>query len=618
MKSQQKIINNFEKKLLRLDDEEKLLQNEIIKYENLLNETNNKVKIIKIKQESLKAKNSKLKNEKNEFNKQNSEDNLDKLKIKLKSIKNDYKFFQLKNKKTFEILDNYKKTFNFESKQFNNKTPIENINEYNNDYLYKNNNDINNEENLNKIKKLYQENKDKENELAKNLSLYQEAIKKMNNGEKVNIKQIQNNILKIINKNEDKNNDINNKNNKNNKNNQKKRKVDKINNNFKLSVNNPYYTNSEENDSIISNKFNNAQFSQFTYILLKNFEAKKINYEKGKNDIIIPLTNYFDSINKNDKDKNENNNLNNNSDIQEKLNEKFCEIIKNIINCDNQNDINNLKIYFNAIYFEQVINQKNNNNNININLMTEYFLSLFNLIHEYTQKEEKIIKEKLRIKYNNQFTKLINLLKNYKSSENNNKSNKLNDGNNINNILNDYITIQQLKYILDKNTDIILKEKYIEYIVYKMKQYNDNKLSLFDLKISKLDKILKEEIIEKNKNINSDKNKVNEGKLNESTKEISLEEYNNNINSVLVVVKQLMIDENKEFRQLFGDSIVKIENSNNDIIVLESLINELDKRNITLNNLQITCINKKYCINEELHYLDIKKIEEDTNNFKKK
>ena len=250
--------------------------------------------------------------------------------------------------------------------------------------------------------------------------------------------------------------------------------------------------------------------------------------------------------------------------------------------------------------------------------MTEYFLSLFNLIHEYTQKEEKIIKEKLRIKYNNQFTKLINLLKNYKSSENNNNNNKLNNDNNINNTLNDYITIQQLKYILDKNTDIILKEKYIEYIVYKMKQYNDNKLSLFDLKISKLDKILKEEIIEKNKNINSDKNKVNEGKLNQSTKDISLEEYNNNINSVLVVVKQLMIDENKEFRQLFGDSIVKIENSNNDIIVLESLINELDKRNITLNNLQITCINKKYCINEELHYLDIKKIEEDTNNFKKK
>ena len=78
-----------------------------------------------------------------------------------------------------------------------------------------------------------------------------------------------------------------------------------------------------------------------------------------------------------------------------------------------------------------------------------------------------------------------------------------------------------------------------------------------------------------------------------------------------------MIDENKEFRQLFGESIETIENTNNDVVSLESFINELDKRNISLNNVQIFCFNKKYCINEERNFLDILKIEEDINNFKK-
>ena len=247
--------------------------------------------------------------------------------------------------------------------------------------------------------------------------------------------------------------------------------------------------------------------------------------------------------------------------------------------------------------------------------MTDYFLSLFNLIHDYTQKEEKIIKTNLKTKYNTQFTKLINLLKQYISSENNNIG-KLNNENNINNT---YIPIQQMKSILDKNKDIQLKEKYIEFIVYYMKQYNDNKSSLFDLKISKLDEILKAKIIEKDIN-NNDKNenKNKEVKLNESTKEITLEEYNNNINSVLIVIKQFMIDENKEFRQLFGESIEKIKNSNTDIISLESFINELEKRNVTLNDLQLSCIHKKYCISKELNSLDIQKIEEDIKNFKKK
>ena len=37
-----------------------------------------------------------------------------------------------------------------------------------------------------------------------------------------------------------------------------------------------YFTNIGENDPIVNGKFTNEQYGQFTYILFKNFEAKKI------------------------------------------------------------------------------------------------------------------------------------------------------------------------------------------------------------------------------------------------------------------------------------------------------------------------------------------------------
>jgi hypothetical protein len=50
IQTQKNIIYNFEQKYKKLKDEEILLQNEIIKYENILNKTNNRVKVIKLKQ----------------------------------------------------------------------------------------------------------------------------------------------------------------------------------------------------------------------------------------------------------------------------------------------------------------------------------------------------------------------------------------------------------------------------------------------------------------------------------------------------------------------------------------------------------------------------------------
>jgi hypothetical protein len=208
IQTQKNIIYNFEQKYKKLKDEEILLQNEIIKYENILNKTNNRVKVIKLKQISLKEKNNILNKEKKEFMNKNKDKNysLEELKQKLSKTKNEYNYCKLKNQKTTEKLNSIKKNFNFSLEQYKrmeDKIPKMQEEEFEMHKINNmgNSNQINSEEYIEKLKKIYQENKKKENELEQNLFLYQGAIQKMNNGENVNIEEIRNNIIKIIEKN---------------------------------------------------------------------------------------------------------------------------------------------------------------------------------------------------------------------------------------------------------------------------------------------------------------------------------------------------------------------------------------------------------------------------------
>jgi len=583
LESQKNIIQNFMQKFQDLNEEEKALQNEIAKYEKILSKTNNRVKIVKLKQLSLQDQNKKLTKEREEFKNKNKskEKNIDNIHLleslrrKLSSAKNDYNYNRLKNEKTNEKLNNIKKKFNENIEQYK---KIENRTPFNEENTKTNENNIkeSNEEYINRLKEIYQENREKENELEKYLFLYQEAIQKMNNGENVNIEDIRNNILKIINKVE-----INN-------------KGSSLNMDFVLSENNPYFI-AENNDPLINNKFTNEQYGQFTYILFKNFEAKKINYEKAQKDIIEPLINYY-QINKNETNENV---------IQEKLSSKFAEIILDILNSNNENDRFMLKLYFNAIYCEPMITSEElNENNNKIDLITQYFLSLFNYIHIYDEKEEENFKKRLKSKYNSQLIKLKELLKEFISKNQKDKNNE------------DYISIKEIKNILDNNNDIKIKGKYIEFIIYYMKQFDDKNASLLDLKVEKLENILSEplENVEQDVN-NNENNQNNPTESNESGEEVSPSVFNKNIHEVLLLIKQIMKNENKSLKEIFVDSIVKITKPNSDVITLDSFADELNKRKIKLNYLQMSCFNYKYCINEELHALDIEKIEQDINNF---
>ena len=610
IKTQTKLINTFEQKLKELKEEELYLQNEIIKLESKLNENNNNVSVIKLKHITLKQQNIKLSQEKNDFDNKNKDCTLEQLQKQLSRAKNDFNFYQSKYDSTEKRLNNIKISIE-QSKQAEIQSSINNRNSKIED----------------KLRNIYNDNKDKENELEKHLFLYQEAIEKMNKGENVDINAIKNKIYEIINRKVE-DFDIEDL-----KKGKKKEKGSKNNrfDDLSLSDNNPYYINVKENDSTKTNKFTNDQYSQFFYALFKNLEAKKINKEKAKNTIITPLINYYKEI-----DNNKDNSVSKGAILQAKLCEKFSEIIKNVLSCNNVNDLKNLKIYFNAVYFERTNNTKNKDNNSNnMDLFGDYFLSFFTSIRDYTQKDENKFKRKLKTKYKEYLVKLNELVKNNSTSTKDKENQKQKEKENKKN----YITIQEMKRILDNNKDIKLKERYIEYIIYSMKQFDDDKSSLFDLQIEKIEDILNAEIITKtdSQNINNNENNINDTnkdlindilnmnsndkeirdtESNESTEEIPQDIYNTSIDHVLKIVKKLMDEEKKDLRTLFADSIVKIQSPEADIISIDSFRDELFKRNVNINSIRLSCLKFKYCVNEELHALDISKIEEDINKLK--
>ena len=206
---QKKLINNLDRKYLKLEEEENILKNEIIKYEKMLNKMTNKVKIIKLKQFTLKNQNLKLKNEKKIFIAENKDDinySLENLNKELNKAQNNYHYNKIKNKKAIEKLENIKKNFTSnlqQYKNFENKFIV--LKNKENNLSMKNKNDKiskskkNNEDYANNLKKIYQENREKENELEKGLFLFQQAIKRKINGENINLTQIRESILNSIN-----------------------------------------------------------------------------------------------------------------------------------------------------------------------------------------------------------------------------------------------------------------------------------------------------------------------------------------------------------------------------------------------------------------------------------
>ena len=335
---------------------------------------------------------------------------------------------------------------------------------------------------------------------------------------------------------------------------------------FGIDSDNPYYTSNENNNPIETSKITSIQFNQFTYILFKNFEAKNINLENNNSKFIDEL------INNANKEEEQIEEVDINSESFISIVNKFCNSISDVLNCGNEYNIKMLKIFIGALLF---------NSGGSIVKLSEYFTVLFSYTKIYQKELENKLIERINRKYKDNAELLLKLI----------------NEQNING--NDYISLLEVKDIIDNN-NIELKDKYIEFIFYIMKKFDDKNAKLSDLKISNYGKILfpnsndsnKDKISSKQLDIdeeeklkeNKENNNINNNNDDESITEITNEEYEKIINSCILSIQKGIKEEKTTFTNLFGNYIktFKSEGKNVDVITIEDFNEQLKNINISL------------------------------------
>ena len=672
---QKNIINELGKKQKYLYEDKDYLENEIKTIKNNL--TNKKDQVIKNKKEiiTLKKKNYNLTNDQviksqvyihKNNNSQISVNSLYLQKItELKKIiyfyKNQNKYNEsviekLKTQKkslleSIKLAENIKYSSSFLSLKMNNNNKTndknkenENINKEESNVNEKENTS-NDEEKINQLRIRYKKVKDEEKRLEEKYKECQQKIKQLN--EYI----IQQNM----------NNENNNEGNIDDEKGQNQIE-------FGIDENNPYYTDNEDNQPDVHNKFTTSQFNQFTYILFKNFEAKNIVSDESKNKIIVPFIKLADD--------NKLNMVQYPSDQFDFVSEEYTKIILNSINSENNYNHLLTKIFVSALLF---------NSGCLIQKLVEYFNILFSYTRNYINEEEKYL-DKLRNKYKEEIKNLIICINNYLENDKNEKKYEM---------FPTYFPLIKIKELIEKN-NITLKDKYVEFLFYYLKKFNDNQAKLDELKYSLLNDILNDknikinenkeeenkqekndintnniindkkennenitnanniedgnkdnndnqnnedntnkenkeknndkEIIEnindnnnieedKTKNINTEKKSENNSKLEDSMTEITNDEYIKQLNDAIKLIKNGLKKKKFNFKDFIRDIKQNIEIENNIIecFTIDDFNEKLKRIGVVFSDLKLSCLCSKYSLPNELRLIEVKKLEEDIN-----
>ena len=435
---------------------------------------------------------------------------------------------------------------------------------------------------------------------------------------------------------------------------------------FGIDENNPYYTENEDNQPEIENKFTCTQFNQFTYILFKNFEAKGIVLEESKNKIINP---FIKLVNENKLEM-----VQYPSEQFNFIVEEFTKIILNTINSENNYNHSLTKIFIGALLI---------NSGCYVQKLIEYFNILFSYTRNYINEEEKYL-NKLRDKYKEQIENLIICI-----NANLENEKKLKNSEEENYPI--YFPLIKIKEIIEGN-NIILKDKYVEFLFYFLKKFNDNTAKLDELKYSLLNDILygnndkvndndnkdikinvdnnilneknnsspnninintnrdennkendnndnkdittnenikdNNDIIKNNDeninmsdnkdnykdiNINTEKKIENYSNMEDSMTEITNEEYIRQINDAIKIIKNGLKKKKISFSEFIKDikQSFEVENKVIECFTIDNFNQKLKDIGITLSDLKLSCLCSKYSLPNELRIIEIKNLEED-------
>ena len=566
LKSQQKVLNCLNKEYSNIKKEELLLNKKIKKMKNIIFLKNNK-----------KFKNINLINDLNKKNDILSKDKYILLQIdnknmikKLKHLKKNVELFKFyynhtsneinKLKKNREnILSNKKLKINSDlySKEKNMELKYQIFN-------YPKKIDLNKK--IEELSLEYDKKKYYENLLKKEYEKYESKFNQMMNtfNEESDIKNsnINNNYDDIYNNNNTKKEDLNNQSDNNRDN---KEDLDKTIKN-EINEDNPYFSSEDSNIPEKTNRFNKIQFKTFEYILFKNFESKNILLNESQNKIIEPFTNIISQ--KNIKD------IKYNSDSFYIIINELTKIIMNALKNINQKNQKLISIFIGSIIHIS---------NYNINKLIEYINLLFSYTTNYSLDEEKYI-YKLQTKYKDQLILLYNKLYEYINNNLYTKSSY-------------YIPLLKMKEIIEEN-NIQLKEKYSAFLYYYMKKFNDPNSNLDDLDFDLLNNFFLD-------NTNSNEN--------DSVTEITNEEYEKQLKEAIDIIKKGLNQLDLSFGNLVKDITYKAEIDDvfYDYFTIENFNEELKKNKIILTELKLSCLCNKYCLPENLKFIDKNKIEND-------
>ena len=308
------------------------------------------------------------------------------------------------------------------------------------------------------------------------------------------------------------------------------------------------------------NSLSDESFSEFTFVLIKCLEAKKITSEIAKEKIIL---------------------------IQNKKEEipldKFVQQMSNNIaiclNCKNEESLQKLKKW---IYF--LLNINGNNQNI----MNEKFLSLLTNIKIYTPEEEILLGKKVKKYLLPKKDIILNKLEPFKTK---------------------YISFLFLKQIIEEQK-IEMKDEYSQYLFYALKKFDAPEISLYDLKVQNLFDLMNDE--------------KNDSKMEEeSDVEISNEEYTKIITSFGMQLLNYLNSHNITLKYVLGDLIQNIsaededdKEENIEIVFIEPFINRMKDIGIKINDdIEIFCLFSRYKVSDEYEVISVNLLEKELENF---
>ena len=324
---------------------------------------------------------------------------------------------------------------------------------------------------------------------------------------------------------------------------------------------------------------NDDYLTDYTYYLIKNFEARKITHN-------IAMKKIFNNLVTNDKNEIETDNV-------------LKILINNVI------DALNVKLDSDKKNLEKYAKKLLNSSEGKLDIFLEKFNSIFYNVKSYKTSEKNFLKQQL-----------YKQLKKYEEEFKQKSKNFDTDSKGI-------ISFENLKKLFE-SMNLQINPDLIEFMIYWMKSEENDKMSLCDLNYEVVLKFLSNTPSNLEKNI---ANAITENEENEKDDDdddeivITSDNFNEKVENVLRQIHNHIKSTNQSFREIFKKHIVNLneiqefKHRNEDVIHLKDFLDTLNSIDINLVDIDVYCIYTKLKLIDDYDFMSIRMLEEELQKF---